>query len=111
MEEKIHKLKTWNSFFDDVWEEKKTFDIRKNDRDFKEGDVLELIEIHPFDDGESGRRIQARVEGVCPLNAFGLMDERFSALKGWVVLSISIIHWVGDGPDEHIPEDWWHVER
>lgn len=40
----IHELKTINPFFQKLAEGKKTFELRKNDRDFKIGDVLFLKE-------------------------------------------------------------------
>lgn len=40
-----HELKTVNPFFDDVYTGKKDFEIRKNDRNFKVGDRLKLVEI------------------------------------------------------------------
>jgi len=39
-----HKLKTWNPYFSDIVEGKKTFEIRKNDRNYKVGDQLLLQE-------------------------------------------------------------------
>ena len=39
---KIHELKLDTEYFDDVKSGLKTFEIRKNDRDFKVGDVLAL---------------------------------------------------------------------
>ena len=42
---KVHVLKTEQPFFDDVWNGRKDFEVRLNDRDFKVGDRLELIEV------------------------------------------------------------------
>ena len=42
---KIHELKILPSFFEQVSNGNKPFEIRKNDRDFKRGDVLLLREI------------------------------------------------------------------
>lgn len=44
----IHKLKILPHFFHDVREERKTFEVRKNDRDFKIGDELILEEFVPY---------------------------------------------------------------
>ena len=40
----IHELKTINPYFQKLAEGKKTFELRKNDRDYKVGDVLFLKE-------------------------------------------------------------------
>lgn len=39
-----HDLKILPEYFNDVWEGKKTFEIRKNDRDYQVGDFLVLKE-------------------------------------------------------------------
>lgn len=40
--EMVHELKTWNEYFEAVFMGHKTFEVRKNDRDFKKGDTLIL---------------------------------------------------------------------
>jgi len=40
----VHKLKLNADYYDDSASGKKTFEIRKNDRDYKVGDFLELRE-------------------------------------------------------------------
>lgn len=42
---KIHELKTMDTYFQAVLSHEKNFEIRKNDRDFKVGDALILVEI------------------------------------------------------------------
>lgn len=42
---KVHKLKTIQPFFNDVFYNKKEFEVRKNDRDYQIGDRLQLIEF------------------------------------------------------------------
>ena len=46
---KIHELKLDTEYFDDVKSGLKTFEIRKNDRDYQVGDLLSLSR---FGDGE-----------------------------------------------------------
>ena len=43
-----HELKTWQMYFQEVKRGYKTFEIRVNDRDFKEGDILVLKEYDPI---------------------------------------------------------------
>jgi len=45
---KTHELKLDIKYFDDVKSGKKNFEIRKNDRDFKVGDILELKKVSWF---------------------------------------------------------------
>ena len=55
---KEHKLKTLPEFFKAIQKGEKTFELRKNDRDFKKGDVLILMEFIPCKTcGGSGRAI------------------------------------------------------
>lgn len=44
---KHHELKIWPEYFKAVREGRKTFEVRVNDRDFKEGDTVELMEWVP----------------------------------------------------------------
>lgn len=39
-----HELKIQPIYFNPVWNEEKTFEIRENDRDFKVGDIVRLRE-------------------------------------------------------------------
>lgn len=44
---RVHELKTWPEFYEEVASGRKPFEIRLNDRDFREGDVLYLRKYHP----------------------------------------------------------------
>ena len=44
---KVHELKCWPEFFNAIIEGRKTFEIRKNDRDYQPGDCLVLKEWQP----------------------------------------------------------------
>jgi ASC-1-like (ASCH) protein len=44
----IHELKLQQPYFDEVWNNRKTFEIRKNDRDFKVSDTVILKEYDYF---------------------------------------------------------------
>jgi len=41
---KVHELKCWPPFWRDVYDSTKTFEIRKNDRNYEAGDILVLNE-------------------------------------------------------------------
>lgn len=75
-----HTLKTIQPYFDQVIKGEKTFELRKNDRNFQIGDILILQE---FDDGAyTGREKDFVVTYIlkdCP--QFGLMD-------GYAILGI-----------------------
>jgi len=77
---KTHDLKTIQPYFDEVLNNSKTFEIRKNDRDFKVCDLVVLHEYDPNTKTYSGRKITGDITYV--LNEFeGLKD-------GWCIFSI-----------------------
>lgn len=47
----IHELKTWPIYFQAIIREGKNFELRKNDRDFKVGDHVRLMEYMPSGSG------------------------------------------------------------
>jgi hypothetical protein len=78
-----HELKTINPYFQLVWDGKKTFELRKNDRNFKQGDYLRLMEYGKG--GWTGRECNFEIEYIlkdCP--EFGLMD-------GFVIIQLKLI--------------------
>lgn len=44
----VHHLKTWPTYFQAIKRGDKTFELRLNDRDFREGDTLFLQEWNPM---------------------------------------------------------------
>ncbi|OFF73215.1 hypothetical protein BJM29_12180 [Listeria monocytogenes] len=59
-----HKLKTWPEYFQPLWDRKKMFEIRKNDRDYKLGDFVILNEYDPNTKKYTGRQVSAFIEYV-----------------------------------------------
>lgn len=59
--EKKHQLKIQPEYFLEVCKRIKTFEIRKNDRDFKVGDVLLLKEYNPNTESYTGRVVERRI--------------------------------------------------
>ena len=60
----LHELKIWPEYFDAVASGRKTFEVRKNDRDFRTRDILTLREWSPFSQTYSGRTLDALVTYV-----------------------------------------------
>lgn len=59
---KIHEIKIGASFYDDAASGRKPFELRKNDRDYKEGDILKMMEYQ--DGGHTGRALYAGITYV-----------------------------------------------
>lgn len=82
MTAKTHELKCWPEYFREVFLGHKTFEIRKNDRDFQIGDTIILNEYEPFTKQYSGDKIARRVTYILEGGEFGIE-------KGYVVMAIS----------------------
>ncbi len=70
---KIHRLKTWHGPFQAVKHGLKPFEIRKDDRDFREGDFLVLDEWNPLLKEYTAERPIVRLVGYTLDGGFGLM--------------------------------------
>lgn len=75
-----HELKTWPKHFEEVFMGRKTFEIRKNDRDFKVGDYVHLHEYDPAIKEYSGRRMARRITHILHGPGFGI-EEGYSILS------------------------------
>jgi hypothetical protein len=75
----IHELKTIQPYFDDVWCDRKTFEIRKNDRYFQINDLLVLKEYN----GMMLRNIVAKI--------IYILDDINYVKEGYVILGIKIL--------------------
>lgn len=57
--QKVHKIRLASQYFDDVCSGRKSFELRKDDRGYEEGDILEMSE---FKDGKpTGRMVRVLV--------------------------------------------------
>jgi hypothetical protein len=64
---KTHELRCWPVFFNETISGKKNFEFRNNrDRDFQEGDVLQLKEWDPVKNEYTGRGLMRKVTYVMP---------------------------------------------
>lgn len=57
----VHDLKTWPQYFEAVESGVKTFELRKDDRPFAEGDILLLREFDPEGEKYTGRYVYTLV--------------------------------------------------
>ncbi|WP_287486023.1 ParB/RepB/Spo0J family partition protein [Blautia sp.] len=78
---KVHRIRLAKMFFGDVASGKKPFELRKNDRDYKQGDILELAE---YTNGEeTGRIIKAEVTYM--------LQEYAGLAEGYCVMAIKVM--------------------
>lgn len=75
-EKKVHDVKLGTTFFDDVKTGRKTFELRKNDCGYKEGDT---IVMHEYKDGTTtGRTIEKKI--VYMLEDFTGLEDGYCIL-------------------------------
>lgn len=77
-----HELKLSTEFFGRVQSGQKTFEIRKNDRDFQVGDVLILREWDPSE--------RLYIDYSAPIRANVVYMTSFEQKDGYVVLGIEL---------------------
>lgn len=78
---KIHELKILPKYFREVVDNKKKFEVRKNDRNFCVGDKILLREYDPLtDDGYTGRIWYGDITYI-------LNDSEYCK-KGYIIMSI-----------------------
>ena len=80
----IHELKCWPEYFKEVKKGNKTFEVRKNDRNYRRRDILHLNEYDPELKTFTGDKVYTSVNYVLYGGAFGIQD-------GYVVMSIRLI--------------------
>ena len=90
----IHELKILPEFFEPVSNEYKTFELRKNDRDYKTGDILVLNEWDV--EGYTGRSVTRRVEYIYE------GDGSYGLKKGYCILGLSV--WDGLNLENYNPK-------
>lgn len=79
-----HDLKTLPKYFKDLNLLKKNFEFRKNDRNFKVGDILNLREYDDTTLLYTGNWIKAKITYI-------LNNEEFLFLDNYVIISILIL--------------------
>jgi len=72
---KIHYLKIWPEYFECVKKGLKTFELRKSDRDFNEGDILCLSEWDDKLEQYTGKILFCKITYILKGPSFGLSKE------------------------------------
>lgn len=84
---RVHVLKTWPAYFEAHESGEKTFEIRRNDREFEVGDVLVLRRWNPtserYEPGVVGRRVSYITSGPFLLEGFCAMSTVPPSLEDW----------------------------
>jgi hypothetical protein len=81
-EKKVHELKCWPDYFRAIVEGRKPFEIRKNDRDFRVGDELHLLEWYP------NTRVYSRLE--CWAKVTAMWTDVPGLLPGHCAMTIRV---------------------
>lgn len=79
-----HELKIWPQWYEEVASGKKTYEIRKDDRGYKVGDVLVLQEFRHGVGEYTGRQV---VRGIVHISR-GDDAESFGLKDGYCVLGL-----------------------
>lgn len=79
--QQVHQIRIATTYFEDAASGKKPFELRKNDRNYKEGDILEMME---FKDGRNTGRTIRKVVTYLLENYSGLQD-------GYCIMGIKAI--------------------
>jgi hypothetical protein len=90
----LHDLKCWPEFFEAIFDGRKNFEVRKDDRKFRVGDLLLLREWSPnrlYGGGSySGRTLQRRVTYVMHgMGNVGVIGPQRGVSLGFVVLGLA----------------------
>lgn len=101
----LHELKCWPNYFAAIRSGSKSFEIRRNDREFAVGDTIVLREFSPADASYTGQT-ETR------LITFLLSEEEFGVVHGFVVIGFGALPQADDiAPAEGLTRDQlvdWH---
>lgn len=82
-----HDLKVWPECFEAIVAGIKTFEVRKNDRNYQVGDVLQLREYAPGPDEYTGRETKCTVSYI--VSGDKPQGYAFGVRPGFVVMALN----------------------
>jgi hypothetical protein len=85
----IHELKSWPTFFEAIRRTIKRHELRRNDRDYRVGDILKLREYDPENDTYTGREQVATVTYITSVDSPCAFSEQ-GLQPGFCILSIHV---------------------
>lgn len=77
----IHNLKAWPCYFQGLVSKTKTFEYRKDDRDFKNGDILVLQEYEACSSTYTGKSVLRKVTFIIKGNKHSMIPEGFCVMS------------------------------
>lgn len=77
-----HDLKTWQSYFHAVLDGRKMFEIRRDDRDFRVGDTIRLLETEYGSGNYTGREVRRVITYILR------REEDMGLIDGFAILSL-----------------------
>jgi hypothetical protein len=83
-----HVVKSWPEYFEPLMTGAKTFDLRRNDRDYQVGDLITLKEYEPRDKAYSGREITKRISCLMHGVGVGAIEPLKGLGLGYVILQL-----------------------
>jgi len=83
-----HDVKSWPDFFEPLLNGSKMFDLRRNDRDYKVGDLLYLREWDDHEQEYTGRQCFRRITYILDGIGHGSIEPHKGLVRGFVILSL-----------------------
>lgn len=107
IDEESPQLKCTPEYFEYIWNERKPFELRRNDRDFREGDTYYLREYNPVFKRYTGRWVEVEVLYILSLDYYFRskgMDNVAEVVEPYCVFGIKELMRYDGMPDDSEPE-------
>lgn len=70
-----HRIKLWSEFAGHIMEGSKTYEVRKDDREYEVGDLLVMVEVDRETEAPTGWELRAWVIHKTPGGRFGIAPD------------------------------------